>query len=280
MKKKILTTLTSLILVILPFFTGISIGKFSPYLEANSFQTYVIIWAVVSIVLASSILLLLKYFHQSFSKIAVAALFLFLLLCPIFGIVGLVAPPDLSLKMLEHPEREHLRYLFLFMAAILFGVFMLFSLRDNVLKVKNSTKWVITILFIVAFAEFIWEFTHHFFYPEALKEWISQGKSIEEFGKNYDNLTVITIGVIGRYFQYLLIIWLSLQLYKLKQIKIWSPIINIILCLLGIVSATVIYVTQFNIPKGFEILILFFIPGFPFFLLYWLGIGLLTKFPR
>ena len=125
---------------------GTSIGKYSPYVEANSFQTYVIIWAVVSIVLASSILLLLKYFHQSFSKIAVAALFLFLLLCPIFGIVGLVAPPDLSLKMLEHPEREHLRYLFLFMAAILFGVFMLFSLRDNVLKVKNSTKWIIIIM--------------------------------------------------------------------------------------------------------------------------------------
>lgn len=132
----------------------------------------------------------------------------------------------------------------------------------------------------LAFCEFIWEFTHHYSYPEGLKEWINQDKSVEEFGKNYDNSTMITIGALGRYFQYLLIIWLSLQLYKLKQIKIWNPIINIILSLLGIVSATVIYITQFNIPKGFEILLFFFIPGFPFLLLYWLGVALLTKFKK
>jgi hypothetical protein len=42
----------------------------------------------------------------------------------------------------------------------------------------------------------------------------------------------------------------------------------------------VIYVTQFNIPKGFEILLFFFIPGFPFLLLYWLGVALLTKFKK
>jgi hypothetical protein len=280
MKKKILTTLTAIILVILPFLAGTSIGKYSPYVEANSFQTYVIIWAVVSIVLASILLLLLKHFHQSFNKIVVAGIFLFLLVCPILGIVGLVAPPDLSLKMLEHPEREHLRYIFLFIAAILFGVFMFLLLRNNLLKIKNSTKWVITIVFIVSFTEFIWEFTHHFLYPEALKEWISQGKSVEEFVKNYDNSTVIAIGAIGRYFHYLLIIWLSLQLYKLQHIKIWNPIINILLSLLGIVSATVIYATQFNIPKGFEILLFFFIPGFPFLLLYWLGVALLTKFRK
>jgi hypothetical protein len=280
MMKKLIAILTALILIILPFLAGFSIGKYSPYIEANSFQTYVIVWAVVSIVLASSSLLLIKYLHQSWDKIVVAGVFLFLLLCPIFGIVGLVAPPDLSLKMLEHPEREHLRYFFLFIAAILFGIFTILLLRNNLLKVKNSTKWALAIVFIIAFAEFIWEFTHHFLYPEALKEWISQGKSVEEFVKEYDNMSVIIIGVIGRYFQYLLIIWLSLQLFKLKQIKIWIPIVNTILSLLGIISATVIYVTQFNIPKGFEILLFFFIPGFPFLLLYWLGVGLLTQVRR
>jgi hypothetical protein len=35
-----------------------------------------------------------------------------------------------------------------------------------------------------------------------------------------------------------------------------------------------------NIPKGFEILFLFFIPGIPFLLLYWLEVGLLTKFKK
>jgi hypothetical protein len=280
MTKKILITLTTLILVILPFLAGISIGKYSPYAQANSFWTYVLIWAVVSIVLASTVLLLLKYFHQSFNKIAVAGIFLFLLLCPIFGIVGLVAPPDLSIKMLAHPEREHLRYSLLFIAAILFGTFFYLLLKGNSFKVKDSTKLIMTVFATIAFVEFIWEFTHHYSYPEGLKEWINQGKSVEEFGKNYDNATVITIGAIGRYFQYLLIMWLSLQLYKLKQINIWSPIVNIPLSLLGIVSATVIYVTQFNIPKGFEILLFFFIPGFPFLLFYWLGVALLTKFKK
>jgi hypothetical protein len=280
MTKKILITLTTIILVILPFMAGISIGKYSPYVEANSFRTYVIIWTVVSVVLASTVLLLLKYFNQSFNTIAVAGIFLFLLLCPILGIVGLVAPPDLSIKMLEHPEREHLRYIMLFIAAILFGFFFYLLLKGNSFKVKDSTKWIMAVFATLAFGEFIWEFTHHYLYPEGLKEWINQGRSIEEFVKNYDNSTLIAIGAIGRYFQYLLIIWLSLQLYKLKQIKIWNPIINIILSLLGIVSATVIYVTQFNIPKGFEILLFFFIPGFPFLLLYWLGVALLTKFKK
>jgi hypothetical protein len=201
-------------------------------------------------------------------------------MCPIFGIVGLVAPPDLSINMLDHPEREHLRYGLLFIAAILFGAFYYLLLKGNSFNVKDSTKWIMAVFATLAFGEFIWEFTHHYSYPEALKEWIDQGKNVEEFGKNYDNSTVITIGAIGRYFHYLLIIWLSIQLYTLKQIKIWSPIVSIILSVVGIVSATVIYVTQFNIPKGFEILLFFFIPGFPFLLLYWLGVALLTKFKK
>jgi hypothetical protein len=280
MAKKILITLTTFFLVILPFIIGISIGKYSPYTEANSFWTYVLIWAGVSIVLASIALVLLKYFHQSYNTIVVAGVFLFLLLCPIFGIVGLASPPDLSIKMLEHPEREHLRYSLLFFGAILFGTFFYFLLKGKSLKIKDSTKWIIAVLATLAFVEIIWEFTHHFLYPEGLRDWINQGKRVEDFSKNYDDATVITIVVIGRYLQYLLIIWLSLQLYKLKQIKIWNPILNILFSVMGIVSATVIFVTQYNIPKGFEILHLFFIPGFPFLLLYWLGVALVTKFTK
>jgi hypothetical protein len=179
--------------------------------------------------------------------------------------------------MLEHPEREHIRYVFLFMAAILFAIFYLLLTRSNLLKTRNSTKAIITLLFLLAFAEFIWEFTHHYLYPEGLKDWVDQGKNAEEFGKNYDNLTVINVGVIGRLIQFSLTIWLSLLLYKFRKINIWSPIITTTFSLLGIVSAIVIYVTQMNIPKGFEILFLFFIPGIPFLLLYWLGVALLTK---
>lgn len=201
----------------------------------------------------------------------------FLLACPIVGIIGLATAPDLSLKMLEHPEREHLRYIFLYIATILFGVFSIFFFRSNLVNTKKLSIWIMAVIFILAFAEFIWEFTHHYSFPEALKEWVAQGKNAEEFGKYYDNTSVINIGVLGRLFQYSLIIWLSLYLYKLRQIKIWSPIVSTILSLLGIVSVTTIYVTQMNIPKGFEILFLFFIPGIPFLILYWLGVALLTK---
>lgn len=280
MIKKILLILTALILVILPFLVGIPTSKYSPYVEANSFKTYVIIWTVISIAFASIAMAVLKYYTQSFGSLLVCGLLLFLLVCPIVGIIGLAAAPDLSLKMLEHPEREHLRYIFLFIAAILFGIFFFFLLKSNSLKIKNVTRWIITVVFILAFVEFIWEFTHHYLYPEALKEWIDKGKNAEEFGKNYDNITIINIGVLGRLIQFSLIIWLSIHLYKLRHIKIWSPIITIILSLIGIVSAIVIYVTQMHIPKGFEILFLFFIPGIPFLLLYWLGVGLLTQFKK
>ncbi len=277
MIKKILLTLTGLFLVLLPFLIGNAIGKYSPYVETNSFKGFVIIWAIISIALAATAFLLLKYVTQSFASISIGGAFLFLLASPILGIFGLVSPPDLSLKMLEHPEREHLRYIFLFFAMLLFGIFTLFLYRSNFLKLKNLTRWVITLAFILAFAEFIWEFTHHYFYPEALKDWVSQGKNAEAFGKSYDNMNCINTGVFGRLIQYALIIWLSIHLYQFRQINILSPIILSILSLLGILSATLIYVTQMNLPKGFDFLFLFFIPGMPFLLLYWLGIGLLTR---
>lgn len=280
MKKRILISIIALLLFILPFILGVAISKYSPYIETNNFQTYLIIWIIISISITSILSLLLKYLYQSPQEIVIGGALLFLIVCPIIGIVGFGAQPDLSLKMLEHPEREHLRYIFLFIAAMLFGVFSLLLFRSKSLHIKNLTKWIMFAFIILAFAEFIWEFSHHYLYPEALKEWISQGKTASEFGKNYDNLNVITIGVIGRYIQFILLIWLSLLLYKLRQIKLWSPIIILIFSLLGIVSATVIYITEMNIPKGFEILFLFFIPGIPFLLLYWLGIALLTGFRK
>ncbi len=280
MTKKILLIFTTLILVILPFLVGIPTSKYSPYVGSNSFNTYVLIWTAISLAFLFIVLVVSKYYTHSFGSLLVGGLLLFLLVCPIIGIIGLAAGPDLSIKMIEHPEREHLRYIFLFIAAILFGLFSFFLLKSNSLKINNVTRWIITVVFFLAFAEFIWEFTHHYLYPEALKEWIANGKKVEEFGKKYDNITIINIGVLGRLIQFSLMIWLSIHLYKLRHIKIWNPIVTILFSLLGIVSATVIYITQMNIPKGFEILFLFFIPGIPFLLLYWLGIGLLTQLKK
>ena len=277
MKKIILITLTVLVLIILPFLMAIAISKYSPYVETNSFQNYVIITTVVSFAIIAIVLLLIKYLHQSFKKNLIGGILLFLLLYPLVGVYGLASAPDLSLTMLEHPEREHLRYILLFIALILFVGYVLFLLRSNFLKVKTSTGWIMTVIFIFAFTEYSWEFAHHYLYPEALKEWISQGKNANEFDKNYDNFNTLTIGVIGRYFQFASVIWLSLYLYRLQQIKIWCPILNVIFSILGIVSATLVYITGFPFPKGFEFLMIFFIPGISFFLLYWLGVALLTQ---
>ncbi len=272
MKQKILKTCTVFVLVILPLLLGGIIGKHSPYIETNSFKTYVLIWTAFSIVFASVALLLVRKF-----QLASIGFIPFLLLCPIVGIVGLAAPPDLSIKMLDHPEREHLRYTFLFLAALLFGVFAVSLLRGNHLKIKGSSKWLIALLFTLAFAEFIWEFTHHYLYPEGLKDWVTAGNNADEFGKHYDNINVITVGVIGRYIQFTSIIWLSISFYKARQTKLWSPVLVCILGTLGIISATVTFITQMNYPKGLEFLFLFFIPGMPFLALYWLGAALLTN---
>ncbi len=280
MKKAILTTLATLVLVILPFLLTLAISKYSPYVESNSFQRYVIICAIISIAIISIVLLFFKYFYDSFGKIEIGGALLFLLVCPLAGIYGLASGPDLSLKMIEHPEREHLRYILLFIALILFVCFILYLFTSNSLKIKKSTRWVMTVIFTVAIAELIWEFSHHYLYPEGLKEWVSQGKNAEDFGKSYDNFNVLMIGAVGRYFQFASVIWLSLHLYKIQHVKIWCPIINVFFSFLGITSATIVCINQFPFPKGFEILMLFFIPGISFFLFYWLGVSLLTKFKK
>ena len=280
MKRKAISILTTFVLVILPFLVVIAIGRYSPYVEGNSFLRYVTICSVISVAIVTLIVLFWHYSARSVEGVPVGSVFLFLMVCPLISIFGLVAPPDLSLKMLEHPEREHLRYIFLFIAAILFGGFGLSLWMSDSWKDRNLMRGVIAVVFILAFVEFIWEFRHHYLYPEAMKEWISQGKKVENFAKHYDNTTIVNIGVLGRLIQFSLIIWLSVYFYKLRQVQVWFPIVSIIFSLLGIVSATMIYFIEFNFPKGFEILMLFFIPGIPFFLLYWLGVALLTKFQK
>lgn len=277
MKRKAISILTTFVLVILPFLVVIAIGRYSPYVEGNSFLRYVTICSVISMAIVLAVWLFFNNSPQSFEGVPISGAFLFLLVCPLIGIFGLASAPDLSLKMLEHPEREHLRYIFLFIAAILFGVFGFLLLMSNSFKDKHLMRWLMIAVFILAFAEFSWEFRHHYLYPEAMKEWISQGKKVEDFARHYDSTAVVNIGILGRLIQFSLIIWLSIYFYKLRHTNSWSPIVSVIFSLLGIITAIMIYFIQFNFPKGLEILMLFFIPGIPFFLLYWLGVALLTK---
>lgn len=258
-------SLLRLFLVLLPFLFGALLGKHSPYQAMNPITTYILIWSVFTFVFS---LVVLKY---ASNKMAFPLL---LMASPIVGIFGMLAPPDLSLAMLDHPEREHLRYFFLFMGAFLFSVFYFLHIKLNVVKTDRLSKYIMTSIFLMVLIELVWEFTHHYLYPEALAGWIAEGKKLEDFNKNYDNVSVINGVVLGRVLQFSLISWLSIQLYQSGLSKLWSPVLTLFLSLVGIISAGVIYFTEMNLPKGFEFLFLFFIPGMPFIILYWMGVAL------
>ena len=73
---------------------------------------------------------------------------------------------------------------------------------------------------------------------------------------------------------------LSIRLYKIKRIGIWNPIIITFLCILGIISSIAFFLYgayNIEIPKALGFLMLFFIPGLPFLIMYWIGVALLTK---
>ena len=268
MKTKFVNSIVTILLLILPFFMGSLLAKHTPYIETNSFQTFLIIWCAFTLV----------FFTLSFRFVLNRmALPLFLIACPIIGIVGMQAPPDLSITVLKHPEREHLRYIFLFFAAFLFLTFFIVYGKSNLAKMSKTRRIWLTVLFVLSFVELIWEFTHHYSYPDALAKWVAEGKLADDFGKQYDNITVINMGVFGRLVQFTFIIWVSILCYNDKLSSLWSPILTILLSFAGIVSAFVVFFTEMNFPKGFEFLFLFFIPGIPFLILYWLGVALITK---
>lgn len=280
MASRIAKFFVTVFLIIFPFLVGTTITKYSPYIEGNGFYDYVWIWSVISIVAVGACLLLIKYLFSYREDIFYTKILLFLLAVPIIGIVGLASAPDLTINMLQHPEREHFRYILLFLAAALFGFSFFLFLSNKTIKLTTTVRWLMVVLFVFAFGEFLYEFTHHYLYPEAMKSWIDKGNKVEDFGKTYDNIVVIGIGAIGRIFQFTLIALFSFVLYQLKKVNIWSPVISFLFCCLGIVSAFTVFLTQMNLPKGFEFLFLFFIPGIPFLLFYWIGVALLTTSRR
>jgi hypothetical protein len=283
MISKILRTLVTILLVIFPFLGGVLISKYTPYTEGNSMMNFVLIYAAFILVTASLLFYITHRFKQSFVQPTRPGIILFFIGCIMLGIAGLAAPPDLSIKMLEHPEREHCRYILLFIGAILFGLYFLDLLINDRLQLKGTQKWIAITLFILAMIELIWEFSHHYSYPEGLKEWVGKGNKVEDFSKNYDDWKVGTTGAIGRFIIFMLTFWLSVTLYKARKIRIWNPILNSFFCILGITSAVVMFLYftyELHPPKALDFLFIFFIPGIPFLLMYWIGVALLTKKPQ
>jgi hypothetical protein len=283
MISKILRILVTILLVLLPFLGGALIGKYTPYADGNSMMNYILIYAAFILVIGSLLFYIIHRFRPSFVQPTRPGVILFFIGCVMLGIAGLSAPPDLSIKMLEHPEREHYRYIILFIGAILFGLYFLDLFINNRLQLKRTQKRIAITLFIIAMIELIWEFSHHYSYPEGLKEWVGKGNEAKDFEKNYDDWKAITKGAIGRLVIFMLIIWLSVKLYKIRSVSIWNPILNSFFCTLGIASAVSMFLFfnyHMEFPKALGFLFVFFIPGIPFLLMYWIGVALLTKRPE
>lgn len=278
--KIIIKTFVIILLILFPFLGGALLGKHSPYTEGNSMTKFILIYSLFVLVLALILVYMTMKFKESLIQPVLPGILLFFIGCVMLGIAGLAAPPDLTIKMLEHPEREHCRYIVLFIGAIFFGLYFINLFINNPLQLKGTYKWVIIGIFGLVMVELLWEFSHHYLYPEGLKEWVDKGNKAEDFNKTYEDWKVITTGAIGRFFFYLLMLLLSLRLYKIRRIAIWNPILSTFLCLLGIISSIAFFLYgAFNIeiPKELGFLMLFFIPGLPFLIMYWIGVALLTK---
>lgn len=269
-----------ILLILFPFLGGALLSKHSPYAEGNSMTSFVVIYSLFVLVVVTGLIFITNKYKQSFVQPVLPGILLFVLGCVMLGIAGLAVPPDLSIKMLEHPEREHFRYIILFIGALFFGLFFVQLLSKNTLQFNRAYNWVLIVMVALIMTELIWEFSHHYLYPEGLKEWVDKGNKAEDFNKSYDNPGVIITGAVGRFLIYILMIWLSFRLYKIRRISIWNPILNSFLCLLGIVASIAFFLYgAYNIetPKEFGFLMLFTIPGLPFLIMYWIGVALLTR---
>ena len=278
--KKIFKTLGIILLIVFPFLGGALLSKHSPYIEGNSMTSYIVIYAVFVSVVMSALLFTTNQYKQYFVRPVLPGILLFVLGGVMIGIVGFAVPPDLSIKMLEHPEQEHLRYILLFIGALFFGLYFVQLFTRNTLQLNGIFKGMMVALFALIMVELIWEFSYHYLYPEGLKVWVDHGNKAEDFNKHYDDWRSITAGAVGRLLFYILMLWLSLRLFKIRRISLWNPILTTFLCILGIISSVAFFLYgayQIETPKELGILMLFTIPGLPFLIMYWIGIALLTR---
>lgn len=282
MTQKIIKTLLTFLLIFFPFWGSIFLGKHTPYTEGNSLGNFIMVYALTTIIAVGVLLYCTSRFKTSFVQPVVPGIILFLMGCVMLGIAGLAAPPDLSIKMLDHPEREHFRYILLSIGLLFFAMFFLHLFLRDALSLTFAQRQLMIALVVITIVEIIWEFYHHYQYPEGLQKWVAEGNSADDFSKNYDNWKVGSIGSIGRIVIYTLILWLSVKLYKLKRITIWNPILSVVFCILGLISSFIMFfyfMFDMEAPKELGFLFLFFIPGIPFLLMYWIGIALLMKKP-
>jgi len=272
MLKKIIRVVILIILVPIPFLSSMLwMSKYSPYFGSNSFSVYIPISILNAVV--SFLLLLLVINRQLPKPILRIGILLFLMGAVMASIGGLAAPPDFTPALLKHPEREHYRYALLFLNALLFAAAFILTRQAGFGKWQ---KWLL-LLFVPALAEMVWEFYHHYYYAENMRIWISQGNNGDKFMDHYSGGAAIKAGAIGRFFQYSCIALLSYVLQQYSRIRKWTLIPLLLLCTMGAITAIYIFFNGFYMPGQFQLFMIFFIPGIPFILLYWIGVALLTK---
>ena len=209
--KKILKTLGVILLILFPFLGGALLSRYSPYTEGNSMTDFVIMYLLFVLVIASVLFYITKRCKQSLVQPVLPGVLLFFVGCVMMGIAGLAAAPDLTIKMLEHPEREHGRYILFFIGAIFFALYFINLFINNSLQLNSSFKWIMIGLFALSMAELLWEFSHHYLYSEKLREWVDKGNNAADFNKAYDDWKLITTGAIRRFFIYILMLLLSIK---------------------------------------------------------------------
>ncbi len=276
MIKKIIRIGVSILIAILPFFSAALMASFSPYIEGNSIGIYILV--SLANVFVSTLILAIVWNRQLPTWLFVAAIMFFLMGTVMASIFGLGVPPEISPVMLQHPEREHYRYAILFLNALFFaGAFL------AMVKAKSSalSKWNLwfLLLLIPSLAEMIWEFYHHYHYAESLQVWLDQGNEAAGFIESYDSISIVRIGAIGRIFQFSCIALLAFVLQRNQYIRKGSMFFLVAFCMIAMVAAIFIFSNGFHFPKGFEFIFMFFIPGVPFLILYWIGVALMTKPP-
>ena len=274
MLQKIVKILLGILAVLLPFLASPLMSRYSPYFNGNGFGVYIAI--CLAYTLLSALVLFFIKDNALPRQLLYGGISLFFLGACIASIFGLGAPPDLSIVMLQHPEREHFRYLMLSLALVLFVV-AFFLIIKNKWDVFSKGDKLIVFFFVAGIAEMCWEFYHHYYYPENLQLWMDQGKKADEFVQHYDSFSLVRFGAIGRFFQFTVVAWLSFILLRYHHIKIWSFLPLMLFCFAGIFSAVFIFLNGLVFPQNLQILFMFFIPGLPFILLYWLGVALLSK---
>ena len=80
MVTKILKIHATIFLIMIPFLVGMSISKYTPYIEDNNFKTYVWISGITSLVATGVSLFFIKYLFQVIDRLFSTEVLLFLML--------------------------------------------------------------------------------------------------------------------------------------------------------------------------------------------------------